>query len=88
MVLEGTILSDLAGQAISGVLTIAEELPFLRPIVAVLKGFKGMLEAHKNAGEECTRLVVWCGGRLGCIEKLYSAGGGALRICRSTLSGC
>ncbi|KAJ1472259.1 hypothetical protein T484DRAFT_1841005 [Baffinella frigidus] len=77
VVFEGTILADVAGQALSGVLTIAKEFPFLGPIVAVLKEFKGMLEAYQEAGEECDRLVVFCVGSLGCIVKLYSGGGGA-----------
>ena len=59
-VFTGTVLSDLAGQALSGVLVVAEKVPFLAPIVAVLNAFKGMLEGYKNAEEECRRLVVWC----------------------------
>ena len=73
---QGTILADVAGQAISSVLNVAEQFPFLRPIVAALNEFKGMVEAYQAAKEECKRLVVWCVGRLGCIEKLYSGGGG------------
>ena len=86
-VFQGIFLSDVAGQALSSVLSIAEQVPFLRPIVAVLNEFKGMVESYQDAEEECRRLVVWCVGSLGSIVKLYS-GGGVRRIRRITLSGC
>jgi hypothetical protein len=57
---QGTILADVAGQALSGVLTIAKEFPFTGPVVAVLIELKGMVEQYQNAEEECKRLVVWC----------------------------
>ena len=75
-VFQGTILSGVAGQALSGVLTIAKDVPFMGPIVSVLNGLKGMVESYQDAEEECRRLVVWCVGSLGCIVKLYSGGGG------------
>ncbi|KAJ1484036.1 hypothetical protein T484DRAFT_1798189, partial [Baffinella frigidus] len=75
-VFQGTILSGVAGQVLSSVLSVGEKAPFLGPIVAVLKEFKGMVESYQDAEEECGRLVVWCVGSLGCIVKLYSEGGG------------
>ena len=57
---KGTILADVAGQALSGVLTIAKDFPFMGPIVSVLNELKGMVEQYQDAEEECKRLVVWC----------------------------
>jgi len=57
---QGTILADVAGQALSGVLIVAKEFPFLSPLVAVLNELKGMVEQYQDAEEESRRLVVWC----------------------------